>query len=91
MRSFLVIFSSLLVAALIVGTIAGILATMIFYDGLFQPGHTDHERGIAWFLVVASSIVSAMIVVIGGAIYWIITVSHRALMGNNTNLSKSES
>ena len=39
---------------------------MIFYDYVFAPGHTDHERGIAWFMVAASSIAAASAAIIAG-------------------------
>ena len=85
------IVGSSLVAALILGTVAGIASTMVFYDYLFEPGHTDHERGIAWFLVAASSIAAASAAILAGIVYWIITASYRALTRNRTNSINSES
>jgi len=85
MRDFLVIATSSLIGALILGALAAAVSTYAFYDYLFVPGHTDHERGIAWSIVGASTIGAALLVFVIGAIYWVIKVCYRGLTGSARN------
>ena len=71
MRAFLRIVGSSMIGALILGSTAAAVATYAFYDFLFAPGHTDHQRGIAWFFVGASALGAAAFVFMAGFLYWI--------------------
>ena len=80
MRGSLVIVVSSLIGALILGTVGAVVSIMTFYDTLFGLGHTDHERGIAWFLVGISTTIPAGLVLAAGAIYWIVTLCYRGVI-----------
>ena len=78
MRDFLKIGASSLVGAFIMGTAAAAVSTYTFYDFLFAPDNTDHERGIAWSIVGASALGAAALVLIIGCIYWVVNLCFRA-------------
>ena len=78
MRDFLKIGVSSLIAAFIMGTAAAAVSTYTFYDSLFAPGYTDHQRGIAWFLVEAATLAVAALVLVIGCIYGVIKLCFRA-------------
>jgi hypothetical protein len=82
MREFLVIATSSLMGALVLGALAAGVSTFTFYDYLFGPGHTDHERGIAWSIVGASTIIAAGLVLVIGALYWLIKLCYRGATGS---------
>ena len=84
MREFFVIASSTLIAALIVGAGAAAVTTFMFYDVIFAPGYTEHQRGIAWSIVGASTLGSALLVVVIGTFYWFIRLCFRVLAGKPT-------
>ena len=78
MRDFLKIAASSLIGAVILGTVAAAVSTYTLYDFLFTPGHTDHERGIAWSIVAASTLCAAALVLILGCIYGVVKLCFHA-------------
>ncbi|HWB11562.1 MAG TPA: hypothetical protein VG826_20190 [Pirellulales bacterium] len=71
-----------LIGALIMGAGAAAVSTFAFYDYLFGPGHTDHERGVAWSIVAASTVGAATFVLVIGFVSWVIKLCYRGLTGS---------